>query len=141
MKTDITIDELRIGNFFREKRSGTLLSVKLISIHGFDFHVVDRSKFPLPEGWEAEPISLDPSLICQLGFIDNDQYTYGVKEKDGLKLGFYSDGWALIVNGVKCGGGLKHLHELQNLYYVYAGKDLVFTEGEYAKEILSSIFR
>lgn len=123
MKTDITIDELRIGNLFRERVSGALLSVKLISVHGFDFHVIDRSEYPLPEGWEAKPIPLTKKWFLNFGF-EYKIFAWGIGNLS------VDDENRLIINdskgyGIIIARDVLYVHQLQNLYFALTGEELI----------------
>lgn len=60
-------EKLMLGNYFQDQ-NGNLLVVDELTSENVIFKVVDRSKFPLPDGWKAEPITTTDFWLYDLGF-------------------------------------------------------------------------
>lgn len=115
--------ELRIGNLLRDKISGTLLGVEDISTQSFSAKVLDRSRFPLPKGWEAERIPLDDEWLDHFGFERGVDFW----SKDGVVLDITPNGLELRLPqyfGVTPPIVIDSVHRLQNLYHAYTMKEL-----------------
>lgn len=104
--------ELRIGNLFQDQ-SGNILKVTCIREDGYDFYVVDRTKFPLPDGWKALPIILTEEWFNRFklnpswyGWFNGSFYFRSNNPGD------YSS--------IPC----QYIHQLQNLYFAINGKEL-----------------
>lgn len=90
--------------------------------------VLDRSKCPLKEGWEAVPIPLTPEVLEKCGaylkrcdhFCNYYKLGILVIKRLIIESVFYCD--------IKDFGEIevKHLHQLQNLYYALTGKELEY---------------
>lgn len=116
--------EFRIGNYCRDKKTGAILIVDEITgkngKYDLWFYVVDRNKYPLPDGWEAESIPIDEEILVQLG------------------AKFIVDALCFILNNrpIKCIGNnqyvdllsqtvIQSLHHLQNLHFALTQKELI----------------
>jgi hypothetical protein len=143
----INVRELRLGNLFRDKVSGELLIVTLLDDSPSDlggkvvFEVCDVEKYPLPEGWEAEPIPLSAEWLLenQFKFCENKGDTY--EDEDGeiqswednpyyylqwddqngrpVRFCVYLDRKSCYV-GVPC----EFVHQLQNALFITKGMEL-----------------
>lgn len=111
--------ELRIGNLFQDQNR-FLLEVAELTEENQVFKVVDRSKFPLPDGWQAEPIPITEEWLVKFRF-----------EKVGR---FYRRGaiTAEVCNNFcrlcLCGKfitNVEFVHSLQNLYFCLSKKELI----------------
>lgn len=121
--------DYRIGNLLRDKVSKALLEVVELTKEDVVTHVIDRSMFPLKEGWGLEPIPLTPEWLIKFGFkkefngcyvLDNyivfqniNNIAEGIDEK-----GFYQG------TGQKFVIEIKYVHQFQNLYYSIIQKEL-----------------
>lgn len=120
----IKVAELRLGNYCYDSLTGEWLRVIALSTDNVTTSVINREKFPLPDGWKAEPIQLTEDILLKFGFENSVAY-----KKNGLKIGLDGDD---IIHGqysvifedtlVK----VKYLHQLQNLYYALTGDELEF---------------
>jgi hypothetical protein len=126
--------EFRIGNLLEEKLTGTLLKVVDINESGFATYVIDRSKYPMTDGWQAQPIPLTPELLEKCGFVrsqDEDENSLTlVNGRKTFKWVEGNDGDYFLIYQTDCGLDyntafeLEHLHELQNLYFPLTGEEL-----------------
>lgn len=132
----MTPSELRIGNLLRDKVTGTELKVTGLTEKETVIHVIDRSRFPLPDGWEIEPIPLTEEWLLKFGFEkrkDFDVYTnvwelkgfmVSLSEYINIHLDWADDGtdsYHSIVGYEKLS-----VHTLQNLYFALVGEELTF---------------
>ena len=113
--------EYRITNLVQDKLTGELLICCGTSCDtngensNISFSVLDRSKFPLPDGWQAEPITLT------VEWLDKYCFTW-LRSKSGTQ-GVYSNG---KVNVMLSNSGnvytmknklIPYVHTFQNWYY------------------------
>ena len=123
-------NELRIGNLLRDKVSKTELKVIELTEKDIVTYVIDRSKFPLKNGWGIEPMPLTEDLLLRFDFkkIENDGVYYtlnGVNidlDFETFLINNHSDMWDNY--GVK----LNYVHELQNLYFALTKEELKINE-------------
>lgn len=118
-------NELRIGNLLQDKISKTPLKVVLVSEDKIDTLVLDRSNYPLENGWSMEPIPLDSSWLERAGFEEKDNSGYWAIEGQDFILHKSPD----IPNFYLClrsDSGVRHVHQLQNLYFSLTGTELAF---------------
>ena len=121
----------RIGNY-AEDQHGNLLKVFQLTEHDVHFWVVDRSKFPLPDGWKARPIKITEEWLLKLGFVENYRsefrlkyemsdpaYGYNFSFMEGQPSGFVYRGE--ILKNIQC------IHQLQNLYHSLTDTELTLT--------------
>lgn len=108
--------ELRIGNWV--KYAGTITPVQIEA--GSFINVENKVE-------AFDPIELTPSILEQCGFAkpQNEDELYFIKG-DCADVFFYND-----ENGFECHVGneltynhIKHLHQLQNLYFSLTGEEL-----------------
>lgn len=126
--------ELRIGNLAQDN-----LTKEILICCGLEcdtdgknsiitFSVLDRKKYPLPNGWKAEPIPLTEEWLLRLGF-----------EKHSLNPYWFNKGIICIsiVHKVeliswdrqifKLDIEINHVHQLQNLYFALTNTELECT--------------
>jgi hypothetical protein len=124
----INAQELRLGNLMIDKLTGSTLKVSGLELtdgkHKIFFDVIDRSKFPLPEGWQAKSIPLTPEILGKAGFVEEDRvYKKGnvrlVRKRDGAfgqhRFELQSDEFT---------PDLEYLHQLQNLCFALNNEEL-----------------
>ena len=142
MRENLQAKDLRLGNFLQNKVSKELLKVCRISEDRIETTVVDRSKFPLKDGWGIEPIPLTEEWLLRFGF---EQGNYKeLKEKHFVKksktikviisgIGFwdvytdynpYQITFSSGLNIITDNRGIKHVNQLQNLYYALTEEEL-----------------
>lgn len=130
----IKANELRIGNFLKDQQSGEILIVDELTATGIATIVLDRSKYPLKEGWQAVPIPLTPEELEKCGFenkLSIAGFPTGLYQKNGLDIGYSGDDIVLDQYSARFKSeGLfvkvKYLHQLQNLYYALTGEELEY---------------
>jgi len=128
----ISTTELRIGNLLHDPLTGEWLKVIEITENNIITQVIDRDKFPLPAGWSTAPILLTPEILAKCGF-KKDYTGFALDDKMSLSISITSDGeylpcWldkALFPGATRC---IKYLHQLQNIYYILTGNELVINK-------------
>ena len=134
------ITEFRIGNLL-QCQSDNLLMVSNLDIQGdtIGFDVIDRSKFPLPDGWKASGIPLTKEILKRAGFSEKG-YRYGFIGID-INSGGVTTDFVLTYPGVlgpfqkyfafdfEVGRlpkfvQFEYLHQLQNFFFVMTGEEL-----------------
>lgn len=126
---DYKKSELRLGNFFQDQQKN-LLSVCDLSteeVTTIAFKVVDRSRFPLPDGWKAEPIPISREWLMKLGFnVHLNRYWF--EQDDEFKSNFaviWDEKASLFkVPFIGFWYEIKTIHQLQNLFFALTGKEL-----------------
>jgi len=144
-------NELRIGNYLQDQNGNTLVVVHL-SNESIGATVVDRAKYPLPDGWQMQPIEINSYILENCGFELYDNYTddsfvdfifesYRIwkskyiyiaihnNQEGGYDLGLSRQLQETIqIDEIDSDSinitSLKYLHQLQNLYYSITGKEL-----------------
>jgi len=130
--------DYRIGNYLHDNKTGAILIVDEIPKENdktvLGLLVVDRSKYPLPPGWQAEPITITAKMLvncCSFKEIDKGPYSdqpavsYGVESVEIIWSGgsvwkrtkhVSGDIEKVIVDGFKRVGTAEYLHQLQNAW-------------------------
>lgn len=127
--------ELRIGNLLRDKISKTELKIIELTEYNIVTYVIDRSMFPLKNGWKIEPIPLTEEWLFKFGF---EVYAESVIMK-AFKIGFneitqdylFDLCWIKDLDGkdkhpfYKNGRfEIKYVHQLQNLFFALTNEEL-----------------
>lgn len=117
MKTE----ELRIGNLLIDSLTGELLKVCDLSESHITTSVIDRSKFPLPKGWQANPMPLTEEWLLKFGF----EPIYFVSDSslscyDLSGISYLNANFELKWFGTK----IEYVHQLQNLIHSLTGEEL-----------------
>ena len=132
----IKINELRIGNYLQNEIDKSLLVVCGLRENEIMTTVSERSKYPLPIGWKAQPIPLTEEWLLKFGFnpakstpilgwyfIDTGKFEFeilfGVQRLDGKRDGKYK---VYVCNNYLC--DIFYIHDLQNLYFALTGEEL-----------------
>lgn len=135
----IQVNELRIGNWIMD-RGGKIWQIdhweyknKLCAKEPIiDFNGIKMQGHPLTEELEfLQPIPLTPEILEKCGFVKSGE-SHRIKLNEVEEICFYNThiGYELIGRHQTIEGGwtrklyLKHLHQLQNLYYALTGEEL-----------------
>lgn len=125
--------DFRIGNLLKDSLTGALLSVSDLNKEGsvIGFQVDDLWKFPLPDGWQAEPIPLSNEILQDWGFeykdyVNQDRDDIEWLEHPKMEGYSYRDGVFSIwmMRGRVELKNIKYLHQLQNLFHALVGEEL-----------------
>ena len=120
-KSVILPNELRVGNFvFADLYDETKILVESICSITQDVFNSTTGEIPFTS---LKPIPINEDLLCKLGF----NKTGGTYELcDGLiELVYAKDGMYEVIEGQwKSLKHIKHLHQLQNLYFALTGREL-----------------
>lgn len=88
--------------------------------------LVDRDKYPLPDGWKMVPISLTEEWLERLGF---KGYRLRIKSDLESVLRWNGHGVGLICNSLyQIGKDCRQVHQLQNLYFSLTGEELTIKQ-------------
>lgn len=122
----IKATDLRIGNYVCDVVSNELMIVDELG-ENIGATLIDRDKYPLPNGWQMGYVPLTPELLEQIGFEKRLFFRQGsiyemILPHTGLR-------FDLTDNGLLFASGygsvyIKFLHELQNLYFALTNKEL-----------------
>lgn len=119
----IKASELRLGNFVYEGRN----TVKVAPVH-----IVDQSVSDLRGDNHLLPIPLTEEILLKCGFDDLGQFGFGiggfhVESTANFRGTFnYSYCYRVISREI---APIKHLHQLQNLYFALTGEELKIDLG------------
>ena len=124
--------EFRIGNLLQDAVSKTPLKVVCLTETGIETYVIDRSKFPLPNGWKAEPIPLTEEWMLKLGFEKYDEKTY--TDNTGFILNKNENGtFEISIENTFADmlyAQTPYVHTFQNLYFALTGEELRIQEPQ-----------
>lgn len=120
-------NELRLGNYLQDSITKTTLEVIQLNNTGIYTYVIDRSKYPLKEGWKLEPIPLTEEWLLK----------FGLQKRYGSSLfGFTANGYTIEIDLNKkevhfnfdeytgFAVNFNYVHHLQNLYFALTGEEL-----------------
>jgi hypothetical protein len=110
----INENELRLGNYFIERETQEVIRV----IELRKDQIMFSGKFD--QGWQAEPIPLNEEWLVKFGFDDLGAYGWGIgyfhiRFRNLHKFYFPLENRIIRV---------KHVHQLQNLYFALTGEEL-----------------
>lgn len=135
----IKATELRIGNLMVDFLTGAYLKISEITDHGkIVTTVIDKSKFPLPDGWQMMPIPLTPEILEKCGFEKSYDgiIAYLIKShRFYLSVDLYNNKILIGDNSFREMGSsdlargidnlpMMPLHQLQNLYFALIQQEL-----------------
>lgn len=124
--------ELRLGNYVQDTVSGEWMIVDELG-KSVGATLINRDKYPLPDGWQMGYIPLTPEVMKKCGFKKgrgkhNDQWELNVDIYLNFRL--HEEDYSLEIfdkeeNSITpyC-EHLKNLHTLQNLYFALTGEEL-----------------
>lgn len=126
--------DLRIGNLLQDKVSKTLLEVIELNKEDITTYVIDRSKFPLKEGWGLEPIPLTEEWLIKLGFqyykplnhhriVIEDRW-YSINSKHYFSFVDLAGDETVCMPNTK----ILNVHQLQNLFHALTGQELTIKQ-------------
>lgn len=127
----IKAGDLRIGNLCMDKLTGEWLLVDEIRKNEKDehivwFYVINRDKYPLPDGWQAEYITLTPGILKKFGFeYDDSENVFTFKD---FIIDFSIHDGVISYNGERLFDEniteTFPLHRIQNLYFALTNEEL-----------------
>ena len=118
--------DFRIGNLLVDSLTGAYLEVCELG-ENVGATVIDRSRYPLPDGWQMAPIPITSIILQKFGFQKDRDGVF----KRGNVMYWVADTWpggdvlqiaagyAPIIN-CPC----KYVHQLQNLIYALTGEEI-----------------
>lgn len=115
--------DLRIGNYVRDIVSNELMIVDEIG-KNIGATLIDRDKYPLPDGWQVGYVPITPELLDCIGF---KKCKFHIKGEDDLILRYGHFEFNLDYNELRFDASavrVDYLHELQNLYFALTKKEL-----------------
>jgi len=111
------VSELRIGNLLRDKVSKTELKVIELTEKDIITYVIDRSLFPLKNGWGIEPILLTEEFKIEFG---NDKLV--LVDKLGFVIFKNEYAYQFVFDDYP------YIHDIQNLYFALTNKELIINK-------------
>lgn len=117
------LGDVRAGNYAQDKKKNLLMVI------GFDsetknvvYSVVDRKKYPLPDGWSANPIPMNEEWMERCGFKDNYQTMDLLFD---YQLCFQRYRGKLWIRGHETDdmNEIEFVHEFQNIYRIHRGEN------------------
>lgn len=131
------VKDLMIGSLLEDSLTGELLEVCDLSEGSVVSKVIDRSKFPLPKGWQAQYIPLTEEWLIRLGFRKssgpNPHFSYGMTmlifrtEYEAEELENYYHFRFGIADKFRAERQVRldYVHQLQRLTWILEGKELI----------------
>lgn len=114
--------ELRIGNLLCDEVSGEWMIVEEIGTT-IGAKVINRNKFPLPDGWRMAPIRLTAEIMGRCGFERNRlNHAAEIWQKGCLSFRVFSAEITLEDWNGEC--KIEYLHQLQNLHFSLLGEEI-----------------
>ena len=123
----MTANELRIGNWVFDDSYGLHGSPKNIQVMGSFFNGMDVDSVVYGN---IKPIPLTEEWLIKFGFGNKSNSSQGsAMHKRGVYLGLLSDGYCFNAeSSTNKSCTLKHVHQLQNLYFALTGKELTINQ-------------
>lgn len=125
---DIKTSDVMLGNLMQDQ-DGNILQISEITEKNIVYKVLDRTKFPLKEGWKAVPIPLSEEILLKAGFVEvyKSDYTQKLEHEECISFVWkrvlnLNDGTIYFMN--ICIPNVRCLHQLQNLFKSLTGNDL-----------------
>ena len=124
--------ELRIGSLLKDNLTGEWLRVTDLS-ENIVAEVINRDKYPLPDGWQMAPIPLTPEILEKAGFIMKDEgYLLTLDTVVEINQICIEYDWSVSIGDVNANGffasniGIcKYVHQLQNIIFSLTGEELI----------------
>jgi len=129
------VSELRIGNLLRDKVTKTELRVTKLTEQDIVTYVIDRSMFPLQDGWGIEPIPLTEEWLLKFGFemINSSPINYKIYRLKDISFNVIKDSNIKLYDKIVYSEQYRYIesvHQLQNLYFALTGEELIFKQQE-----------
>lgn len=123
----IKSSDLRIGNFVMDEVSGEWMVVEELTKKNIVTTVINRSKYPLPDGWQITGIRLTREILKQFGFEDKGNNVFA---QENIEIGCGKTGvnWIFYFEHHLSVPVMSYLHQLQNLYHLLIGQELEIKE-------------
>jgi hypothetical protein len=120
------VEQLRIGNLLRDKISKTDLKVIGLTEENVVTYVIDRSQYPLTDGWGIEPIPLTEEWLVKFGFKQDEElgYRWYIEWCGCVVLTYDLDDYTIKVSDTWEFGKREFVHQLQNLYHALTNEEL-----------------
>lgn len=120
--------DFRIGNYVMDNVSGEWMIIEDLTVKDIGAALIDRSKYPLPDGWKMTCIPISTKVLEMLGF-KRGKGVWWIDDMDIIELkdGYYS---LLVKSEYDEGEPFKYVHELQNIYKDLYHKELVFNPAK-----------
>jgi hypothetical protein len=127
-------NELRIGNFIMFSETGA--KFRVVEIDNYGFRVANANEDTWIGNYNFEGIPLTEEWLLKLGFILLSESKYSKKfeciNNDSFCFSFPKLGANVHHYGMSYRGELlsniKHVHQLQNLYFALTGEELTIKE-------------
>lgn len=116
-------ERLQINNLLRDKLSEEILSVAAISDTGITLDLIDKRKFPLPTGWQAERIPLTGAWLIRFNFTMERKFGGTQWNREDLFITESKNNFFVVI-GIKR-VLLNYVDELQNLYLFAMNRDIL----------------
>jgi hypothetical protein len=120
---NIKSNELRIGNLARYSEGGTIF--KICDIYNNGLGVENLTEKTWIEISEFEPIPISEELLLKAGFIKGDTGNIYLYANRYHKIEISSSLNKVWLSDTKI-EHIKHIHQLQNLYFALTGEELEF---------------
>jgi hypothetical protein len=130
------VSQLRIGNLLQNGNGGELLRVKEIREGGYDCEVIDRSKYPLKDGWFAQGIKLTEIWLRKAGMstldFESNYVEWGYEKDNGANFALIQTNFEeplYFKYDLGCGVQeieINTVHHLQNIYFMLTGNEIEF---------------
>lgn len=127
----INTSDIRRGNLFIDKVTRRILVVDGITCGDIVFDFLDKIPYPLPNGWQAEPIPLTPDVLLKCGFVKNNDFYCldhrALRDMD-IKATEYNGAWSAYLHKANWQNSTRcfYLHSLMNLYHALTGEELKY---------------
>lgn len=124
----MTTKDYRIGNIVMDKVSGEWMTIEELTKENVICKVINREKYPLPDGWQMTGIPLSPEVLirCRWGEFCLYRVFYNeklFKEHGNSVFWFQNVDLDLQPDG-HFAKQVVFLHDLQNLYWILMGEEI-----------------
>lgn len=131
----INASELRIGNWIKDEETGKYYQVEQLRLRvGSELWVVYSIEKNTVYSKQVQPIPLTPEILEKCRFKNiGDVYWISISNlKCELQFEIYATDYVNVLRGNFCDlilDKIKHLHQLQNLYFCLTGEELIFNNS------------